>query len=159
MNHPIYQVRAVEIVEPYTLRVQFTETRSKSFISNRFLQANSMARCSISSCSTEWPSTRRSKLWCGRTAPISILRHCTIGPSTKTPSPPAPENGNASLLDALSRLPCQQVPAACLLPRLFQIPLKPLACLFRHLFQRTWFLEEVGGAGDDGAGYGLNSRT
>lgn len=25
MNHPIYQVRAVEIVEPYTLRVQFTD--------------------------------------------------------------------------------------------------------------------------------------
>ncbi|MBY0249351.1 MAG: DUF2442 domain-containing protein [Nitrospiraceae bacterium] len=25
MNHPIYQVRAVEIVEPYTLRVRFTD--------------------------------------------------------------------------------------------------------------------------------------
>jgi len=25
MNHPIYQVRAVEIVERYTLRVQFTD--------------------------------------------------------------------------------------------------------------------------------------
>ena len=25
MPHPIYQVRAVEIVEPYTLRVQFTD--------------------------------------------------------------------------------------------------------------------------------------
>jgi hypothetical protein len=25
MNHPIYQVRAVEVVEPYTLRVQFTD--------------------------------------------------------------------------------------------------------------------------------------
>lgn len=25
MNHPIYQVRTVEIVEPYTLRVQFTD--------------------------------------------------------------------------------------------------------------------------------------
>lgn len=25
MNHPIYQVRAVEIVEPYTLRVHFTD--------------------------------------------------------------------------------------------------------------------------------------
>lgn len=25
MNHPIYQVRAVEIVAPYTLRVQFTD--------------------------------------------------------------------------------------------------------------------------------------
>ena len=25
MNHLIYQVRAVEIVEPYTLRVQFTD--------------------------------------------------------------------------------------------------------------------------------------
>jgi len=25
MTHPIYQVRAVEIVEPYTLRVQFTD--------------------------------------------------------------------------------------------------------------------------------------
>jgi len=25
MNHPIYQVRAVEIVQPYTLRVQFTD--------------------------------------------------------------------------------------------------------------------------------------
>ncbi|MBH0199590.1 MAG: DUF2442 domain-containing protein [Nitrospira sp.] len=25
MNHPIYQVQAVEIVAPYTLRVQFTD--------------------------------------------------------------------------------------------------------------------------------------
>ncbi|MBH0190715.1 MAG: DUF2442 domain-containing protein [Nitrospira sp.] len=25
MNHPIYQVQAVEIVEPYTLRVRFTD--------------------------------------------------------------------------------------------------------------------------------------
>ena len=25
MIHPIYQVRAVEVVEPYTLRVQFTD--------------------------------------------------------------------------------------------------------------------------------------
>ncbi len=25
MNHPIYQVRTIEIVEPYTLRVQFTD--------------------------------------------------------------------------------------------------------------------------------------
>lgn len=25
MNHPIYQVRTVEIVQPYTLRVQFTD--------------------------------------------------------------------------------------------------------------------------------------
>jgi hypothetical protein len=25
MNHPIYQVRTVEVVEPYTLRVQFTD--------------------------------------------------------------------------------------------------------------------------------------
>ncbi len=25
MNHPIYQVRTVEIVEPYTLRVGFTD--------------------------------------------------------------------------------------------------------------------------------------
>lgn len=25
MNHPIYHVRAVEIVEPYTLRVRFTD--------------------------------------------------------------------------------------------------------------------------------------
>ncbi|MFZ1804444.1 MAG: DUF2442 domain-containing protein [Nitrospira sp.] len=25
MKHPIYQVRAIEIVEPYTLRVQFTD--------------------------------------------------------------------------------------------------------------------------------------
>lgn len=25
MNHPIYQVRAVEVVGPYTLRVQFTD--------------------------------------------------------------------------------------------------------------------------------------
>ncbi|MBH0202065.1 MAG: DUF2442 domain-containing protein [Nitrospira sp.] len=25
MNHPIYRVRAVEMVEPYTLRVQFTD--------------------------------------------------------------------------------------------------------------------------------------
>lgn len=25
MNHPIYQVRTVEIVEPFTLRVQFTD--------------------------------------------------------------------------------------------------------------------------------------
>lgn len=25
MNHPIYQVRNVEVVEPYTLRVQFTD--------------------------------------------------------------------------------------------------------------------------------------
>jgi len=25
MNHPIYQVRTVEIVEPYTLRVRFTD--------------------------------------------------------------------------------------------------------------------------------------
>lgn len=25
MNHPIYQVRAVEIVEPYMLRVRFTD--------------------------------------------------------------------------------------------------------------------------------------
>ena len=25
MNHPIYQVRSIEIVEPYTLRVQFTD--------------------------------------------------------------------------------------------------------------------------------------
>lgn len=25
MNHPIYQVRTVEIIEPYTLRVRFTD--------------------------------------------------------------------------------------------------------------------------------------
>ncbi|MDH4155136.1 MAG: DUF2442 domain-containing protein [Nitrospira sp.] len=25
MSHPIYQVRAVEVLEPYTLRVQFTD--------------------------------------------------------------------------------------------------------------------------------------
>lgn len=25
MNHPIYQVRAVEVVEPYTLRVRFSD--------------------------------------------------------------------------------------------------------------------------------------
>ncbi|HWF59664.1 MAG TPA: DUF2442 domain-containing protein [Nitrospira sp.] len=25
MNHPIYQVQTVEVVEPYTLRVQFTD--------------------------------------------------------------------------------------------------------------------------------------
>jgi len=31
--------------------------------------------------------------------------------------------------------------------------------MVRDLLQRTWFLEEVGRAGDNGAGYRLNSRT
>ena len=39
MNHPLYRVCAVEIVEPYTLRVQFTDNTEQIINFNRFLPA------------------------------------------------------------------------------------------------------------------------
>lgn len=97
MNHLLCQVCAVEVLEPYTLRVQFTDNTEQVINLNRFLLANSTAHCSTFSYSTKWLSTQRSKLWSGRTALILIPRRSMIGPSTKRRSPPAPGNGNVFL--------------------------------------------------------------
>jgi len=51
MNHPIYHMRTVEIVEPYTLRVQFADdTEQIVYTLSRFWRANSIVRGWISSC-------------------------------------------------------------------------------------------------------------
>lgn len=82
MNHPLYQVHAVEIVGPYTVRVQFTDDTEQIIYLKPILAG---------------------ELY-GPLLDLQLFNQVIVDPdmiglSTKTPLPPEQENGNVYLPD------------------------------------------------------------
>jgi Protein of unknown function (DUF2442) len=107
MSHPIYHVRAVEIVEPYTLRVRFTDDTEQIIYLRPVLAGELYCPLLDLELFNQVAVDPEVKRWCGRTAPTLIQRRCTIGRSTKTPSLLGRENGNEYLPNG-SPLPCPE---------------------------------------------------